>query len=51
MLIDSHAHLDSPRFSADLEQVLLRAAQGGLTGVLAIGIGEGPSETIGRAHV
>ncbi len=44
MLIDSHAHLDSPRFSADLEQVLLRAAQGGLTGVLAIGIGEGPSE-------
>ncbi len=44
MLIDSHAHLDSQRYSDDLEPVLRRAAQAGVTGVLTIGIGEGPSE-------
>lgn len=44
MLIDSHAHLDSQRYSDDLEPVLRRAAEAGVAGVLAIGIGEGPSE-------
>lgn len=44
MLIDSHAHLDSSRYTDDLEPVLRRAAEAGVTGVLAIGIGEGPSE-------
>ena len=44
MLIDSHAHLDSPRFAPDLEQVLQRAQQAGVGGILTIGIGEGPSE-------
>lgn len=44
MLIDSHAHLDSSRYSDDLQQVLQRATEAGVTGVLAIGIGEGPSE-------
>ena len=44
MLIDSHAHLDSPRYDEDREQMLRRAAQAGVGAVLAIGIGEGPSE-------
>lgn len=44
MLIDSHAHLDSPRYAGDREEVLRRAAEAGVGAVLAIGIGEGPSE-------
>ena len=44
MLIDSHAHLDSPRYAEDREQMLLRAAESGVGAVLAIGIGEGPAE-------
>ena len=44
MLIDSHAHLDSPRYDDDREQMLRRAAESGVGAVLAIGIGEGPAE-------
>ncbi len=44
MLIDSHAHLDSPRYAGELEAVLRRAVDAGVGGVLAIGIGEGPAE-------
>jgi TatD DNase family protein len=44
LLIDSHAHLDSPRYADDREEVLRRAAESGVGAVLAIGIGEGPSE-------
>lgn len=44
MLIDSHAHLDSPRYTDDREAMLRRAAEAGVGTVLAIGIGEGPSE-------
>jgi TatD DNase family protein len=44
LLIDSHAHLDSPRYTADREAMLLRAAEAGVGAVLSIGIGEGPSE-------
>ena len=44
MLIDSHAHLDSPRYSEDCAEVLHRAHQAGVGGILAIGIGEGPAE-------
>lgn len=44
MLIDSHAHLDSPRYDEDREAMLLRAAGAGVGTVLAIGIGEGPAE-------
>jgi len=42
MLIDSHAHLDSPRYSEDREALLHRAWQAGVRTVLSIGIGEGP---------
>lgn len=44
MLIDSHAHIDSPRYAADREAMLRRAAEAGVGAVLAIGIGEGPAE-------
>jgi len=44
LLIDSHAHLDSPRYDDDREQMLRRAAEAGVGAVLAIGIGEGPGE-------
>ena len=44
MLIDSHAHLDSPRYANDRGQMLARAAQAGVGAVLSIGIGDGPSE-------
>ena len=44
MLIDSHAHLDSPRYAEDRAEMLKRAAAAGVGSVLAIGIGEGPSE-------
>ena len=44
MLIDSHAHLDSPRYAADREAMLIRARQAGFGLVLSIGIGEGPAE-------
>lgn len=40
MLIDSHAHLDSPRYADDREAMLRRAWQAGIGAVLAIGIGE-----------
>ncbi len=44
MLIDSHAHIDSPRFAEDREAMLRRAWDAGVGAVLAIGIGEGPAE-------
>jgi len=44
MLIDSHAHLDSPRYGEDREAMLARAFQAGVGSVLSIGIGESPSE-------
>ena len=45
MLIDSHAHLDS---FEDLEAVLVRARDEGVSAILAVGIGEGP-ETMHQA--
>ncbi|MGB6974295.1 MAG: TatD family hydrolase [Terracidiphilus sp.] len=44
MLIDSHAHLDSPRYADDREDLLARAHAAGVGAVLSIGIGEGPGE-------
>ncbi|MGD0913182.1 MAG: TatD family hydrolase [Terracidiphilus sp.] len=44
MLIDSHAHLDSPRYADDREAMLARAFDAGVGAVLSIGIGEGPAE-------
>ena len=42
MLIDPHAHLDSPRYAEDREALLDRAWAAGVRTILSIGIGEGP---------
>lgn len=47
-MIDSHAHLDSPRYDADRDALLERAWAAGVREILSIGIGEGP-ETMHRA--
>jgi TatD DNase family protein len=44
MLTDSHCHLDDPKFAADLDAVLDRAAAAGITRMLSIGTGDGPPE-------
>ena len=44
MLIDSHAHLDSPRYAEDRADMLRRCTEAGVGAVMAIGIGEGPEE-------
>lgn len=44
MLVDSHAHLDNPRYAEDREAMLARAWEAGVRTVLSIGIGEGPEE-------
>ncbi len=48
MLVDSHAHLDSPRYDQDRDALLARSWEAGVRTVLSIGIGEGPS-TMHRA--
>jgi TatD DNase family protein len=41
-MIDSHAHLDSPRYDNDRDALLARAWDAGVRTILSIGIGEGP---------
>lgn len=43
LLVDSHLHLDSPRYDLDREAVLDRAWAAGVRTLLAIGIGEEPA--------
>jgi TatD DNase family protein len=42
MYIDSHCHLDGPRFDSDCSQVIARAREAGITHILAVGTGDGP---------
>jgi len=42
MFIDSHCHLDGPRFDSDREQVILRAHEAGVVNMLVVGTGDGP---------
>ena len=42
MFIDSHCHLDGPRFDSDREQVIARAHEAAVTNMLAVGTGDGP---------
>lgn len=42
MFIDSHCHLDGPRFDSDREQVISRAREAGVANILAVGTGDGP---------
>jgi len=51
LLIDSHAHLDSERYSEDREAMLARAYQAGIGAVLAIGIGEQASGMDGALSI
>lgn len=41
-MIDSHCHLDSPRYDEDRQALLERAWAAGVREILSIGIGEGP---------
>ena len=43
-LVDSHCHLDSPKFSNDLAETIARARAAGVERFLAIGSGEGPPD-------
>jgi TatD DNase family protein len=42
MFVDSHCHLEGPRFTQDRADTLARAREAGLVALLAIGNGEGP---------
>lgn len=42
MFVDSHCHLEGPRFTNDRAEVIARAWETGLVAVLAIGNGDGP---------
>jgi TatD DNase family protein len=42
MFVDSHAHLDGPRFDSDREEVISRAHDAGIANILAVGTGDGP---------
>lgn len=44
MLVDSHCHLEGPRFATDRAETLKRAADAGVEALLAIGNGAGPDD-------
>ncbi len=44
MFIDSHCHLEGPKYDADRATVLVRAREAGVESILAIGNGNGPYE-------
>lgn len=44
MYVDSHCHLEGPRFATDREQVLARAREAGVEAIIAIGNGNGPDD-------
>lgn len=43
-MIDSHCHLDSPRYDEDRDALLARAFAAGVRHILSIGIGDGPAD-------
>lgn len=44
MFVDSHCHLEGPRFNSDRVDTIARARAAGVEALLAIGNGEGPDE-------
>lgn len=51
MLVDSHAHLEGPRFEADRSEMLERARAAGVAAILAIGSGTGPGTLDCAIHI
>ncbi len=51
LLVDSHAHLDSPKYDADRDGLLERAWQQGVRAILSIGIGDGPDTMQGALEL
>jgi TatD DNase family protein len=43
-VIDSHCHLDGPKFAADRDETIARARAAGVEAMLAIGSGDGPPD-------
>ena len=43
-LVDSHCHLDDPKFAADLAAVIDRALEAGVEWMMSIGTGDGPPD-------
>lgn len=43
-MIDSHCHLDNPKFAADVDTVIERALAAGVARMVAIGTGDGPPD-------
>jgi TatD DNase family protein len=46
MLVDTHAHLDDPRLRVDLDGIIGRAREGGVTQILAVGTTAADSERV-----
>jgi TatD DNase family protein len=44
MYVDSHCHLEGPKFAQDREQVIARACEAGVEALVAIGNGSGPDD-------
>jgi TatD DNase family protein len=51
MYVDSHAHLEGPRFEQDRLQVLERARAAGVEAIVSIGNGNGPQEAGCGIHI
>lgn len=45
-VVDSHCHLDDPRFDADRDAVIARARAAGVSAMLAVGTGQGPPDLL-----
>ena len=44
IVVDSHCHLDDPKYDSDRDAVIERALEAGVTRMLAIGTGSGPPD-------
>ncbi len=44
MIVDSHCHLDDPKFASDLDEVVERARAAGVEYMMTVGTGDGPPD-------